>query len=583
MVLNASSAAQSHFSGQLKAWGLALIKVLTLGQLVYLSNFGFGHRIGLLFERGQYLTLLPFLLIWLVGLVAMAVAAFHPSRGLRLFWGLLLGLGTAVGLGYFMSSQSQLTAQDLVSFWNARHEAGHAAGQYAVPTLYGIAALLLYVLASLLPVPALSAKVRKALWIFSPLPLLPMATVAGVVWLKGHTSSQALPNQFVPISLAAVVGAKLYASPIPVRQGVAWTPGRRLSKSIVMLVDESIRADYIDFTPGNPFTPHMAAVRDRFVDFGPAASTGNCSNYSNVMLRYLASRKDLRRTINQNASIFAHAKKAGYRTVYIDAQAGNITDGNMMQNFMTLGERENIDAFHGIRGVAAEDADTALMKIMERELQSPVPTFIYANKYGAHFPYDEAYPAAEAPFQPTQSLAGDSASTRQASYRNAVKWSVDRLLPELVSNDNLQGAALIYTSDHGQLFEPGRLTHCQVEGSDERMALVPLLVHTDDDGLRSRLERGAAQSRGAASHFQIAATVLELMGYATTDISTAYDESLTAGTTRPAAYTSGDVFGLFQDEAIWNPIDLRANHLEPGVLDAPGSTAVTIKSEPTQG
>ena len=45
----------------------------------------------------------------------------------------------------------------------------------------------------------------------------------------------------------------------------------RAVSNIVMLVDESVRGDYLDFRPGNPFTPALAAYGDRLINFGPAA------------------------------------------------------------------------------------------------------------------------------------------------------------------------------------------------------------------------------------------------------------------------------------------------------------------------
>ena len=89
------------------------------------------------------------------------------------------------------------------------------------------------------------------------------------------------------------------------------------------------------------------------------------------------------------------------------------------------------------------------------------------------------------------------------------------------------------------------------------------MVYTSDPSLRAQLQNGAKQLKDKASQFQIAPTLLQLMGYRPEDIATVYDESLLMGSKRAAAFTSGDVFGLFSSRSdqrqsiflltIWNP------------------------------
>ena len=88
---------------------------------------------------------------------------------------------------------------------------------------------------------------------------------------------------------------------------------------------------------------------------------------------------------------------------------------------MTLKEKATIDGFYLIRDVKADMADRELNDIVAKELQSSEPVFMYANKNGSHFPYDHAYPAAEAKFHPTMTEARiDTQAARIASYRNAI-------------------------------------------------------------------------------------------------------------------------------------------------------------------
>ncbi len=268
--------------------------------------------------------------------------------------------------------------------------------------------------------------------------------------------------------------------------------------------------------------------------------------------------------MNSSPTLFQYAKRAGYRTVFIDAQAGGITNPGLMQNFMSMQEKADIDGFHAIRDVGSEYADEALAAVIAKELKSSQPVFIYANKNGAHFPYDHSYPAAEARYHPTMTeQPGDLKLDRIASYRNAISWSVDRFMKGLFASPDLSATTLIYTSDHGQTLDPAQLTHCQVEEPDPRMGLVPLMVYSADPLLRASFAKGAQLLKGKASHFQIAPALLMLMGYAHKDIATRYDESLFEATTHEPAFTSGDIFGLFSNAVHWNPVDTGADYLEP--------------------
>jgi lipid A ethanolaminephosphotransferase len=333
-----------------------------------------------------------------------------------------------------------------------------------------------------------------------------------------------------------------------------------------MLVDESIRADYIDWEPGNAYTPELASLKDRLIDYGPAASSANCSHTANAILRLLGAPKTLVHTLQTGPTIWQYAKKAGYYTVYVDAQAGQNKDPGKLQNYMTLRETQDIDEFYALdRKIPAAEADYRLLEIVLAKLKPDQPVFIYANKNGAHFPYDSAYPASEAIFHPTMTAAGGGNNpARVNSYRNSVRWSVDRFFRRFFDAADLSETALIYTSDHGQVLQEGRLPHCTVANPNSREGLVPLFAATGDEGLRARFTQGARQSMAHASHFSIAPTLLGLMGYAESDVHHVYGASLFERSDEEAAFTSGDVFGLFSQSVRWHRLDLTKSYLESG-------------------
>jgi len=545
-------------------WLGVAAKASAVAVFIIFTNFGFLDRISLLVQNGRWATLLPYLAVWAICVAALYVAAFQPRFSIRLLWAVPIALSTALAWGYFEASKSDLNVFDVVSLWSARHEASRASEFYSAQIVAAVVVLIAGLLVMVSP-PAPDGRIsRKWLGRLAWLPVVPIMVIAAIVILKQGGGSQALPKQFAPIAVTAVAAERLATQGASDRRAVEWTPDTTTRvPHIVMLVDESIRADFLELTPGSPHTPELAKLRANFIDYGPAASAGNCSHYSNALLRFAASRRDTIKTVRTNPTIWEFAKKAGYRTVYIDAQAGVNKNPGLLQNFMSVREKQSIDDFFTIQDVPADQADFELLSIIERELKSSQPVFIYANKNGAHFPYDKAYPTAESWYGPTMSETGeDTAVTRIASYRNAVRWSVDRFFAEFFARTDLANTAMIYTSDHGQALMAGQLTHCVVENPDPVQGLVPLMAVTGDPGLRQKFEAGAELNRGRASHFGIAPTLLELMGYRDSDVMAFYGESLFTPPVAAPAFTSGDVFGLFSDQVTTTPIDLNKDYLD---------------------
>jgi lipid A ethanolaminephosphotransferase len=543
------------------------IKLALIGVFVWLTNFGFLERVELLVNQQRMVTLLAYVLIWAVAIVALLVIAFHPRARTRLLWAIPVALSSAAAYGYYQIAHSDLSVFDMLYLWSARDEANRAGAFYAPAIVKAVLIMIFGLLTLAMPPAVFSVPMRKWLRRMVLLPLVPILTIMGIVYAKAGGGSQALPKQFTPLALSALVAQKVATQGTPVRREVAWTaaPGRRV-RHIVMLVDESVRADYLDLSPGNPHTPVLASLAEKFVDYGTATSGGNCSSYSNAIFRFAASRGDLIGSANTNPTLWQFAKKAGYRTVYIDAQAMANANPGTFQNFMTVSETSHIDRYAAILEGGPEHADMRLAEILAEELARPEPVFIYANKNGAHFPYDHSYPREVAIYRPVMSDGGDTVETRIASYRNAIAWSVDKFMGALFAKANFADTALIYTADHGQSLEPRGLTHCTVEDPAPRTAAVPLLVYAADPALRQRFEAGAARSRGKASHFQIAPSLLSLMGYTDADIATAYDETLFAAPAREPAFTSGDIFGLFASEVRWTRVDPKALKIEAEAL-----------------
>jgi glucan phosphoethanolaminetransferase (alkaline phosphatase superfamily) len=379
--------------------------------------------------------------------------------------------------------------------------------------------------------------------------------IAGVVLYREGHGSEAMPKQFSSLSLAAIATYKMNTGNFEPRRPVSIKPTSSLVRAVVLIVDESIRADYVSLEPGNRVTPELVQSRDQWIDFGPSVSAGNCSHISNALLRFMADRRDLIRSARTNPTIWDYAKAAGYRTVFIDAQAGFIKVFGKLQNYMTQLETLAIDRHYKLDSTIPSSAlDDELARIVLEELKTGDRVLIYANKNGAHFPYQLDYPTSYR--QEIEASGAKQMTSLLENYAKAVTWSTDRPMSHLMRTADLSDVALIYTSDHGQNLAPGRLTHCSSADSvAPEEGIVPLMVATGNTELRERFRRVATNHRGHGTHFAIAPTLLELVGYQQADVSAAYDGSLLTQLRWKPAFVSDDILGLFSKEATWHDAD----------------------------
>ncbi len=552
----------------------AAIKLAALGIFVWLTNADFPGRIDLLLTQNRYIAVLIFVGFWTFAILCVALAAFQPAARWRVFWALVIGMTSLAGFGFLQVAGSELTVFDIASLWAARADTGRVLGAYtgeifagATITLFGMAAI------AARP-PRLGDHGARIIAKFRLAPVLPVVAIVGVIYLKSGGGTNALPQQFAPLAEVLVVAARNVTAAPAERKTVAISPARKaLAKHVVLLVGESVRADYVSLVPGNPVTPYLAGRRDMIVDFGAAVSGSNCSHYANAIFRLGAGVNDVVGTVTTGPTIWQYAKKAGYRTVYIDASASNIRNTGSLQNFMTARERARIDEFVRIDGLPAAQLDSRLAATIAEILKRPEPQFIYANKNGAHFPYDESYPATERRFRPVMSAAGgDRLVRKKNSYANAVRWAIDGFFRRLLARTDLTDTALIYTSDHGQNLDPGKLPHCSTANPDPREALVPMFAMTGNEALRARFAANRSENVNRTSHFAIFPTVIELFGYAPGALGAAYGGSLFDRVETPTRFTSGDIFGWFSATPNWTALDTTRSW--PGFPQAAPTTHV---------
>jgi len=418
----------------------------------------------------------------------------------------LAGASILVNLGYGETVAGPLDAATLAWMLGEARQAGHAAGEFAAPLLS--AAAQTFSAIALLAGSRFAARrsgilPRASGWQFAAIAILLLAPSIAYrivdVWPESAERN-----------LYALGWDIATADPPPPRAAPEWAPstaGRALApRHILWLVDESVAAAPFDavIAPLIEHVPH--------IDFGTAASMGNCSAPSQVALRsgvdvrHADARTDLRRT----PSIWSYAKAAGYRTRLIDGQTSGAP-----QNLLFPPERALIDEL--VEMPDGIDTDRRIADRLNAELKQPGRSFTHVVLRGVHFQYSDHYPPGTLP--PDAPLA--------LQYRTALAWSKRGFFDRLLRGVDRGAVAIVYTSDHGQNLTPGALPHCSRDPVRDEFR-VPLIAF-----LPERLARRYFDApRTGHSTSQILPATLIWMGYDPARVAARYDADLTRPTAR---------------------------------------------------
>jgi len=380
-------------------------------------------------------------------------------------------------------------------------------------------------------------------------PLCGVLLLSAVLFLRAGEGARGLPIMYTPLAYLNLFAYEALHSTVGPREPVTLTrTSPAVGHDIVLIIDESISGNYLDINA--PFGVHSNLKQAHpgvdIFNYGYAASIANCSADTNVTLRYGGTRADYMRINSTLPSIWQYAKKAGLRTVYIDAQR---TAGNL-QNLMTDTEKKDIDQFVQFDQTSVRDRDMAAAAKLIELLNDDKPELVVINKVGAHFPVHDKYPDAFMAYRPTlpRGQFTEVADTGERTgfngqpddwllYRNAYKntllWNVGEFFARVFAQANLNNALLIYTSDHGQdLHErgnPGLNTHCGGDPVEEE-GLVPLVVIQGSDLKTLDWSAQLAANKDRSSHYNIFPTLLQLMGYDLTGIEAVYGKPLSVAT-----------------------------------------------------
>lgn len=510
-----------------KTWFIG--KALGLGGFLIASNWGAWDRLQ---ELGVTWKAAAFLAIWGASVAALAAIAFSPRQYARTLWALVIVAGTAGALSYRLITRAYINLSEaervlgLAAF--ADNVLAFYSGSLVVAALVAVGGFLVLQM----PPHGRSHGMRHAFAALALVPLLPVAAMTAVLYKRGGDGTDGLPEQFKAPAFALALGLeRALSGPPPQRRDVTIAAaGAQPARHLVVLMDESIRGDLLDINrPGGVYSG-LLGHRAVMANFGVVSSIANCSAATNAGFRFGVTRHNHVQELRTNPSIWRYAKKAGYRTVYIDGQR----HGGGLMNGMTAEEAAEIDLFVQLpRETRPVERDLEIARRL-RGLLGGERSFIYVNKMGAHFPYEGKYPAERARFSPVlkQSYFGTEIDPKgfrefdvgqsdiylrfRNSYLNAVEWNVGAFFDTLLEGLDLSHTVLIYTADHGQnLHEdhsPGFNTHCSRDGPPTE-GMVPLVLLTGIEPVLREMRAAAQRNHNVATQFSLFPSVLALLGY----------------------------------------------------------------------
>lgn len=535
---------------------------------------------------GIGLAVLLFGAMFLTLTFALLLTAYIRQTFIRHLFALTLFVSAVFFDVYTRVTADYLTYSSFVSLVYSGGFIQEAAYQYREAIIQGLLNGLLLLFGIGLK-PRHAIPVPNALRIAAP--LCGVLLLSAVLFVRAGEGARGLPIMYTPLAYLNLFGYEALHNTVGPREPVTLARnGPAVGHDIVLIIDESISGNYLDINA--PFGVHSNLKQARpgveIFNYGYAASIANCSADTNITLRYGGTRADYMRINSTLPSIWQYAKKAGLRTVYIDAQR---TGGNL-QNLMNDAEKKDIDEFVQFDQTSVRDRDMAAAAKLIELLNDGKPQLVLINKVGAHFPVHDKYPDAFMAYRPTlpRGQFTEVADTGERpgfngqpddwvlyrnAYKNTVLWNVGEFFSRVFAQANLNNALLIYTSDHGQdLHErgnPGLNTHCGGDPVEEE-GLVPLVVIQGDQLQTLDWSAQLAANKDRSSHYNIFPTLLQLMGYDLPGIEAVYGKPLSVATADEFTfnYRFNARLGAKPE---WKHIDLNSI-VTPG--EAPTSVAV---------
>jgi len=290
----------------------------------------------------------------------------------------------------------------------------------------------------------------------------------------------------------------------PEREAVGWSHAQLPQNNIVLVIDESIRADHLSINgyerETTPFLDQFAKTEDGFHNIGIAVSGATCSYASNALLLTGVRPEfdDFQKTASY-PTVFQYAKAMGYKTYYMDVQT------NLLWNGLTDRDVPFIDSWTQARDFGYDfESDFRAADLIVKIVSEGSGNFIVLNKHGVHFLYENSFPPETAVWLPSsRNYVADPVLVINP-YDNGIVYNVNTFFERLLANPQiLENTTILYTSDHGETLFENHVTspHCS---DTPQEAIVPLIL------IGKHLP--SIDPSWQASHSNILPTILDLMG-----------------------------------------------------------------------
>jgi lipid A ethanolaminephosphotransferase len=591
------AAARASASGELggratarKGWRATLWRKEALIFIAVFANLpSFAARVS---QIGLHASIVAYLVLFSAIFFALLLTAQIHSQVVRWLWAAVLFVAFVFCESYRRITGDFLEYPFFVSLFGSIGFLSEALSQFSRPILISMLnGLLLLIGVVLPPRPAESSPARLP----AVAPLAAIGMLMAVLYARGGGGVSGLPSPFTPLAYGALLAYEDLTEGGGVRRPIELAPSSSpVAHDIILIIDESIRGDYLDLnSPAGVYSGLKdQALGPSIYNFGLAAAATNCSIGTNISLRFGATRENHRTPEVTMPSIWQYARKAGMRSVYIDAQR----TGGSLQNRMTKEELQYIDRFIQFDSAPVVQRDMEAARVLAELSRNGIAELILVNKVGAHYPIHDKYPDDFLRYTPalprggytdvaySRSIAGFNGEWElyKNAYKNTVLWSVGRFFDHLLSEVDFNQAIVLYTSDHGQSFhergEAGLSTHCNPNPPLEE-GLVPLVVITGRELKTADWRTNLPANFNHVSHYQIFPTLLTLMNYELAAVSSLYGPPLSQKVDDPFTFNAR-FEARFRLKPVWVKIEL-AQVMGPGSETGPAVPgAIAPKNSP---
>lgn len=505
-------------------------------------------------------------------LIASAIfsTAFIQLNSIRFLIALLLYFSSVLANSYHGITSYTLTYDSFLTLLNSRGFAGEAFEEYQYIITKNILLGLLLLIGILLPT---SKNTRSIQWLHISFPILVIGLLTTIFFFRGGDGAKGLPPALTPIAYLNLSVYEKLNNDYGERKEVSITTKGENNKDIILIVDESISGKYLDINSASGEKTYLKKqlTNLKVFNYGIAAAATNCSYGTNIVLRYGGTRDNYLEYISSMPSIWQYAKKAGYRTVFLDAQR----DSGKYQNGMTDEEKNNIDEFVQYESIPVLNRDMSIADSLIEHINNSTKEFIYVNKVGAHFPVNDKFPdnfiihkpilsrgnyldLTDVPSQTGYSSSEEHWRAYRNSYRNTILWNVGNFFKKIINGADFNRATIIYTSDHGQdLHEyshTAMTTHCNLNPIVEEGA-VPLVIIEGDSGSTLDWQSHLESNKNKSSHYNVFPTLLKLMSYEDEAILSIYGNSLDIQTNDNFTFNTR-FFARLGKKPVWKKIEI---------------------------